>query len=229
MAKLTPNQQLWSKEVKRINRFMRELKAQGFVFDLPPDFIPARPARVTKKQLRLIRAIKPETVRSQSRIVPEWYREGRKTPPGSKATKTNKKPNPKTNKPKKIKQVYLPREDVMTLFNIESEISKWTAMSNWTPYWAKQKERDRNILKNILDGAVYTYGRATVALRLKAKASEVNTLIQEILYGSGGKTGYSQIQLDLKRFTEIVHGRALSIKEAKDIEAYLDNLNSYED
>lgn len=228
MAKLTTNQKEWNRHVKRINRFMRELRGQGFVFDVTPEeLIGPKPRVITKSRLERLSKVKPETVRMSSRIVPEWYKEGRKTPPkvSQKSAKTQKTKQTRPKKP----SMYLPREDVIILYNLEAEISRWSPMGNWTPFWSRQKEKDKNILKNILEGAISRDGRAVVALRLKSRDSEVNTLVQEILYGSGGKAGYSLINLDLKRFSEIVNGRALTINEAKAIEKYIESINSDEE
>ena len=49
VTKLTPNQQAWKKELKRLQQFIRKAKKRGYTF--PDDVIPETPKRITKKQL----------------------------------------------------------------------------------------------------------------------------------------------------------------------------------
>ena len=46
---LTPNQQAWEKELKRLQQFIRRAKKRGYTFS--EDVIPETPKRITKKQL----------------------------------------------------------------------------------------------------------------------------------------------------------------------------------
>lgn len=49
----TINQQLWSKEVRRIRNFIKRASKRGFEFDA--NIIPEMPKRVTKKALQELR------------------------------------------------------------------------------------------------------------------------------------------------------------------------------
>ena len=57
VRKLTPNQQAWKKEVRRLERFQREASKRGYRF--APDIIPEQPKRITKKALRRLEEIDP--------------------------------------------------------------------------------------------------------------------------------------------------------------------------
>ena len=58
---------------------------------------------------------------------------------------------------------------------------------------------------------------------------EANTLVQEILYGSGDregnfKDGRTQVNFDLARFSAIIMGRPLTVDESKDLAEIAENL-----
>lgn len=60
MAKrtLTPNQELWKKEIRRIERFQKRASKRGYYF--PETIIPETPKRITKKALQRLKNITPE-------------------------------------------------------------------------------------------------------------------------------------------------------------------------
>ena len=56
MAKnITPNQQEWKKELKRLNQFIKRAEKRGYIFD--ENIIPETPQRITKKKLSEIKQI----------------------------------------------------------------------------------------------------------------------------------------------------------------------------
>ena len=55
--KLTINQQLWKKEMKRIERFQKSASKRGFYF--PDDMLPQQPKRITKQALKKLANITP--------------------------------------------------------------------------------------------------------------------------------------------------------------------------
>ena len=68
MAKLTPMQQAYKKEIKRLERAIKsEYKNTGI--ELDKSLIPEMPKRVTKKQLQKIKSIKPKDLREQSQYI----------------------------------------------------------------------------------------------------------------------------------------------------------------
>ena len=71
MAKknLTVNQQLWDKELRRIKRFMKRAEKRGYLFNYD---LPERPSRVTKKQLDLIRSIRPDTLYASADYIADY-------------------------------------------------------------------------------------------------------------------------------------------------------------
>lgn len=56
--KLTNNQQLWKKEMKRIERFQKSASKRGYYF--PDEIIPQQPKRITKQALEKLANLTPE-------------------------------------------------------------------------------------------------------------------------------------------------------------------------
>ena len=68
MAKLTPMQSAYKKEMQRLKRAIRrEYKKTGI--ELDSDLIPEMPKRITQKQLQKIKSIKPKDLRRKSEYV----------------------------------------------------------------------------------------------------------------------------------------------------------------
>lgn len=116
----------------------------------------------------------------------------------------------------------IPEFSDIVLANIRAEIERWTPMPNWTPSLAEAKRHDKNVLENTLNGAIAQDSERAVAQRLQENASEVNTLVQEILYASGSKegnfsNGRTQVNFDLARFSAIIMGRPLTVDESIDL------------
>lgn len=107
--------------------------------------------------------------------------------------------------------------------NIREQIDQWTPSMNWTKTLENIKSQDVNAIMNMLNGAIEEYGADVVAQRLQSRASEVNSLLQEILYGSGDKEGnfknaQTAVNFDLSTFSAILTGRELTKIERARIE-----------
>lgn len=107
-----------------------------------------------------------------------------------------------------------------TLEWAREEIRNWHSSSSFSEMIIPYKERDKNTLSSIIEGAINEYGLENVARRIEENASEVTALIQEILYASGSKehhfgTGRNQVNEDLTRITAIVKGGPLTPEEAR--------------
>ena len=61
MAKLTPNQQEFERQIRRIKRLMRQSEKEGITFMRSP--LPERPKRITKSRLELIKRITKQIVK----------------------------------------------------------------------------------------------------------------------------------------------------------------------
>lgn len=204
----TPNQIAWDKEQKRIKRFIREATKRGFDFS---DFvIPKKPKRVTKKQIELIRSIKPDFLYSKATYKAEKGiisgLEGRKL---ERRTAYSKRFSGTRN------VAGIPPTDVDdVLTQVEKIIDNYGGNSHWGEYMAARKNRDYQILKRILFGALARDGRRAVAKRLQANANRIIDIVNQALYASDQNT----INFAMAAFARILKNEALTMQEAIEIQ-----------
>lgn len=212
VTKLTPNQQAWKKERKRLQQFIRRAKKRGYTF--PEDVIPETPKRITQKQLSKIKGLNPQTLYAQA----EYYHpitgetisglEGRTLERKRSARKAQE-----TKALKRLQKQQLPRQTYLILQNIRDLINQFTPSSLWSNYWTQKKEADKNKLQSLLDNAIAQEGESVVAERLQNYAGDIERIINSILYGSDEE----QTQFDLVEFATIIKGRSLTVKESSDL------------
>lgn len=122
--------------------------------------------------------------------------------------------------------INLPNIVDKVLNQVESEIDRWTPPSHWSD-WLKQHKENTvvNPMKNMLNGAIASEGRRAVAMRLEKQASSVIDIVNQLLYGSGGK-GH-QVEDDdrtnLVAFAVIIKGRSLTPDESREATDYMDS------
>lgn len=214
VTKLTPNQQEWKKQLKRLQQFIRRAKKRGYTF--PDDVIPERPKRITKKKLSKIKGINPQTLYSQA----EFYNpETGETISGLEGrTFERKRSARKGQLTKSIKrtqqtEISLPRQTDLVLHNIRDLINQFTPSSLWSDYWSQKKENDKNKLQALLDNAIAQEGENVVAERLENYAGDIERIINSILYGSDEE----QTQFDMVEFATIIKGRSLTQQESSEL------------
>lgn len=153
----------------------------------------------------------------QTRIRNEQERERKKQDEERKKRKEQerkkkpKKPKEPEPEPGGIDNIPVASHEIIE--NVREEIRKWSPSTGWTEFFSEAKARDKNILENMFEGAIRQEGEDVIAARLEAHATEVIALVQEILYGSGGKDG-NQIQNDFARFSQILLDRSLTVDES---------------
>lgn len=207
-------QKAYSKERKRINQFIRRATKRGYVF--PENVVPAKPQTISEGSVKALQRITTDSLYRKATYIDSSS--GKKVPGviGRKYERSRaSKKAAATRAGKGIIADPIPDFSKLVLANVREEIDRWSPYPNWTPYFTQLKENDKNIVASALDGAIAQDGEKAVALRLEQHATEVNSLLQEILYGSGGKEGRSQVNFDLTRFSSIIMGRALTIEESK--------------
>lgn len=198
MAKrLTPNQRAWQKEIERIDRFIQKNTSKGFLFST--DIIPERPTRITQKSLRELRSLRGKKLYSYSTYT---------LPTGEQVSGDVGEQYIKDTKG-------LQRLEDIVLRNVEEIINTWQPLTNWSEGFTRLKEQDKNIAKNILNGAIQRDGRTVVAARLEANATEVIKTIETICYGQSGKEkdGGDYAQSQLQYFNYLCLGRSLTLEE----------------
>ena len=200
--KLTVNQQQWKKEVNRLKQFIRRAEKRGFTFD---DIIPETPKRVTKKQLNLIKSLKPNVLYSKAQYTdPQTGQsmtgtEGRHLERSRSALKRFKK---STYNP--------PIEEDSVLHQIDQMIADWKPFPNWSKYFTEVKREDKNRLKALLDGKIAEVGRKETARRLQENAEGINHMADEILYSSDEDA----VNMDLNYIATVLKGSPLTADES---------------
>lgn len=113
-----------------------------------------------------------------------------------------------------------PSEVDNVLANIEEQLNRWSPSPNWTPTLAGVKENDKNIVQSMYEGALSEYGREGLAQILQGKASQINSLLGEILYASGDKEGNfkdgnTRVNFDINLFASLLNDKPLSIHQSE--------------
>lgn len=112
------------------------------------------------------------------------------------------------------------------LKQVESEIDRWSPPTYWSD-WLKQHKENTvvNPMKNMLNGAIASEGRRAVAMRLEKQASSVIDIVNQLLYGSGGKGHHVEDddRTNLVAFAVIIKGRSLTPVESIEATDYMDS------
>ena len=233
-------QKEYNKELKRIKQFIRRATKRGYIFE--ENAIPQKPQRITSSSVNKLKKITPTTLYEKAKFVDT--KQG-KTIKGTEARKQERRTSAlkaaqtrakqKLEKLEKVRNKFytdknkkgkIEKKDTSqkyaTLEGVREQIRQWTPSSIWNNRLSDVKQRDKNTLENILNGAIAQQGEEAVGKRLEENSLEVNTLLQEILYGSGTtegnfKNGRTQVNFDLARFSAIVMGRSLTVEESMDL------------
>lgn len=232
----------YDRQRNRLKRRVKSFQKRGYIFGKDP--IPPKPKKITKASVTRLEKITPDVLYKKAEFVVYETAEiisgveGRKLERQEaqrKAKETKKRKadlkkfrqeleNLKDEKgsflsePPKPKTEYPSDVDVI-LNNFREMIEEWAPQTYWTPVFTDIKEKDKNILKNILEGAIREEGELNMAMRLQENATEIQSLFEEILYGSGStehhlQTGRKQVQFDLQRVATLLRGRSMTNEES---------------
>lgn len=179
------------------SRYYR-LKKKGLTFNKNP--IPSIPKNITNKSIEKVNQLTREKLKSI-------------------ATSSAKRGSNRTS-------INLPNIVDKVLNQVESELDRWTPPSHWSD-WLKQHKENTviNPMKNMLNGAIASEGRRAVAMRLEKQASSVIDLVNQLLYGSGGKGHHvdDDDRTNLVAFAVIIKGRSLTPDESREATDYMDS------
>ena len=179
------------------SRYYR-LKKKGLTFNKNP--IPSIPKNITNKSIEKVNQLTTEKLKSR-------------------ATSSAKRGSNRTS-------INLPSIVDKVLNQVESEIDRWSPPTYWSD-WLKQHKENTviNPMKNMLNGAIASEGRRAVAMRLEKQASSVIDIVNQLLYGSGGK-GHpveDDDRTNLVAFAVIIKGRSLTPDESIEATEYMDS------
>ena len=179
------------------SRYYR-LKKKGLTFNKNP--IPSIPKNITNKSIEKVNQLTTEKLKSR-------------------ATSSAKRGSNRTS-------INLPSIVDKVLNQVESEIDRWSPPTHWSD-WLKQHKENTvvNPMKNMLNGAIASEGRRAVAMRLEKQASSVIDIVNQLLYGSGGKGHHVEDddRTNLVAFAVIIKGRSLTPDESIEATDYMDS------
>ena len=179
------------------SRYYR-LKKKGLTFNKNP--IPSIPKNITEKSIEKVNQLTTEKLKSR-------------------ATSSAKRGSNRTS-------INLPSIVDKVLNQVESEIDRWSPPTYWSDWLKQQKENTViNPMKNMLNGAIASEGRRAVAMRLEKQASSVIDIVNQLLYGSGGKGHHVEDddRTNLVAFAVIIKGRSLTPDESIEATEYMDS------
>lgn len=201
--RLTPNQEAWNKEFKRIQRFIKNASKRGFTFDIEIE----KPSRITKKQLEKIKALNPkELYKYAEYIIPET---------GEKVTGTQGRTYERSQAQLKSSKKLL-RESKIVLNSILQRINTWKPDSSMRGWMKQKKMLDRDELDNMLAMFISGKGEDEAASILQQNAESVNNAIFTILYDSDNES----VAFAFTEFATILNGGALSISQSEAMTNY---------
>lgn len=222
--RLTTNQQEYKKQLTRIKRFVARAKKAGYIFT--EEVIPDTPTRITKKQLQKIKALTANKLYSKAVWVTPYgtsqpahqHRKEVRQQAARKAAQTRKAI---AGGVKPVKQERLPRQSELVLDSVRELIERWQPKSQWSERFQQIKQNDKNILLNLLNGAINENGEEAVAKNLAHHAMRIKDLTWEIIYGASGdkKDG---VQSELVEFATILKGSSLSREQAEELQDSFD-------
>lgn len=218
--KMSELERQYKKEVKRIRQFINRNTKRGFNFTAFK--MPARPKTVTAKSVQRLKSITPQKLYQKAKfydVLKDKYISGTQAVKQKRQRAAQKAAQ--TKRLKKLEQdpkgrtLPIPKVTDVILQNIEEVLNRWQPMSDWQPWVAQYKERDKNILASTLRGAIDQLGREQVARNVEAKADAVIELTWEICYGTSDG---EKVQMDLVMMANILWGRTIYAEQTKRFE-----------
>lgn len=201
--RLTPNQEAWGKEFKRIQRFIKNASKRGFTFDVEIE----KPTRVTKKQLEKIRSLKPkELYKKATYIIPET---------GEEVTGTEGRFYERSQAQLKSRQ-NIPRESKIVLNAILQQLNTWKPDYSMRGWMKQKKISDHDELDNMLAAFITEKGEDQAALILQQNADRISHAIFIILYDSNDES----VKIAFTEFATILNGGALSLSQSETMSNY---------
>ena len=225
------------KEQQRIKRRVRDLKRKGYT--VSEKAVPEIPKNITEKTLYRF-----QTQYTSSKILEKSVFTN---PQGVTVSGTQHFKEALSERSKKAAQTrkqYYKREPTKvvtqqranridtTLDRIEDQLSEWTPNHYWSEELTKYKERDKNRVSGILQGAIEMLGREQVALNAMEKSTELNAAFDKALYESGNKyvedSRNNEINMAINRIATILFGGSLTPAQSEYLTSLGEGLESHE-
>ena len=241
--KMTPNQAAFAKQQQRIRRFIKTAEKRGYSF--PANVVPDRPARVTKRDIARITAIKPETLYEKATFIYEGSTltgtEGRMIERSLAAQKgalhkREKDPRYHTqagSPPAEATDVADRLKETLERFNqgkseyeqTMEEVDNWTPDGPWNAWFAEKRRQQVDQMKRMISAAIQNFGFSEAMRAIGRDATAFHNATQTIMFDSKQEA----VQNAFNALAEILKGSALSAEESADLEILNDAVNGYQD
>ena len=211
--KLTPAEQAYNKELRRINRFIKAAEKRGFIFNLK--ILPPHPKKITKASVQRLKKITPETLYKKASYQTDDFRiisgvEGRKLERSRAAKKQTSPPSQRKSTTSQGPRKGPPSIVDSVLATVEELIARFPDGNIWTDWQEKLHRKHKNMLEGMLNTQIMLYGRATIAYRFEKAAAQVVDLVEQIIYGDSKEEDF---QIDIQAMARIIKGENLNNEE----------------
>lgn len=214
--KLTPAEQAYNKELRRINRFIKAAEKRGFIFNLK--ILPHRPKKITNASVQRLKKITSETLYKKASYQTDDFRiisgvEGRKLERSRAARKQASMPPQQKPTTPQAPRKGPPSIVDSVLATVEELIARFPDGNIWTDWQEKLHRKHKNMLEGMLNTQIMLYGRATIAYRFEKAAAQVVDLAEQIIYGDSKEEDF---QIDIQAMARIIKGENLNSEEILD-------------
>ncbi len=244
--KLTPNQQAYNAQVKRIKRAYRELEKQGYRIDKPvSDFIPeSRPQRVTQSALKKLKSITRAALRKVSTALneagkpvsgTEVFKE-RRSRSAQKAAETRKYfkwlESPAGQAYQRSQMEAQWAENRRKLDAVQWAHAKWLEegeiiLNNVQSLIDKYQTAGSTYLKRALDHEISTYGRNAVMRSMGEAPADFVEQAQNIIFYQEKMSG-EEASRSIRDFIDLIRGALPTEEEARELGELQSQLDAYE-
>lgn len=198
MAKKKTLAQQYDEQVRRIEKRLQQLAAEGY--DVVSEWDSTyRPKRATKKQVDALKKVTPAKLRK--RAVNNTIAVGKRVT-HTPAKSTREKVARKTQKQKAIEQGKIILQNLYQILSLP--YSAGMAMSP-DKYYSKVANA-----QSLLDNAISSEGETTILKRLANAAEEIITAVEGYIYGSDGSSGE---QVSYSWMLQILYGDSIPDSE----------------
>lgn len=230
--KQTEAEKLYSKQLKRINQFIRRAEKRGFVFE--EDIIPQKPKKVTKASVRKLEKLTPEKLYKKSLYLEESTgeieeaqkrRKEERKQSARKAVKTRKQRQKDrrnwTKEDAEKNRGQLPVEGNESLRNtIDDFVSRLQIDTSWVgrkrrrPVALQETIRSQSVLLTLINQQIAFFGEEEIGNRLQSNADKLSELLTIVLWDSKAEA----IQSATRLFMEILTGNTLTPSQLQDLD-----------
>lgn len=229
----------YQRELRNLKRRIQTKRKRGY--SIPDSLIPSKPKTITPESVLNLKKRTGEYIAKKSVYVsPEGTKikgaerlKQERSEASKKGAETRRKNYYKSRPEVKIAPPEMRANDTLdTLNNIRDKLDQWFPSSNWSNDLAILKERDKNRVQGVLDGAISLLGEEQVALNAMQNANELNAYFDKVLYESGNKyredSRGNEINLAINRIASILFGRSLNNQESEQYTELGERLESHE-